>query len=179
MKLLLGSEHLKRWRIIIRNRPAVTRARLLFARRPVHYNESPRRDEPFSPNATFRFQRLPAEEQLQRASFFFQAMSTRGTIRAFSPEPLPFDLIETAIKTAGTAPSGVDQQPWRFFGLDLRSETADPGSGRDSRKRVLSAACPSRVACRTGAVRQGLAEVVSRDCALSGCHFSTRLWFQV
>jgi nitroreductase len=27
---------------------------------------------------------------------------------------VPFDLIETAIKTAVTAPSGVNQQPWQF-----------------------------------------------------------------
>jgi len=62
----------------------------------------------------FRFQRLPAEEQLRRASSFFQTMSTRRTIRSFSPEPVPFELIETAIKAAVTAPSGANQQPWRF-----------------------------------------------------------------
>jgi nitroreductase len=62
----------------------------------------------------FRFQRLPAEEQLRRAASFFRAMSSRRTIRAFSSEPVPFELIETAIKTAVTAPSGANQQPWRF-----------------------------------------------------------------
>jgi iodotyrosine deiodinase len=62
----------------------------------------------------FRFQRLPAEEQLRRASSFLQTMSTRRTIRSFSPEPVPFELIETAIKAAVTAPSGANQQPWRF-----------------------------------------------------------------
>src|SRR5260370_25060514 len=62
----------------------------------------------------FRFQRPPAEEQLRRVSSFFQTMSTRRTIRSFSPEPVPFELIETAIKAAVTAPSGANQQPWRF-----------------------------------------------------------------
>ncbi len=62
----------------------------------------------------FRFQRLPAEEQLRRVSSFFQTISTRRTIRSFSPEPVPFELIETAIKAAVTAPSGANQQPWRF-----------------------------------------------------------------
>ena len=61
-----------------------------------------------------RFQRLPAEEQLGRASSFFQTMSARRTVRSFSPEPVPFELIETAIKAAATAPSGANQQPWRF-----------------------------------------------------------------
>src|ERR1700758_5872693 len=62
----------------------------------------------------FTFQRLPAAEQLRRASSFFQTMSGRRTVRSFSPEPVPFELIETAIKAAATAPSGANQQPWRF-----------------------------------------------------------------
>ena len=62
----------------------------------------------------FCFQRLSAEEQLRRASSFFQTMSTRRTLRAFSSEPVPFEVIETAIKVAATAPSGANQQPWRF-----------------------------------------------------------------
>jgi iodotyrosine deiodinase len=61
-----------------------------------------------------RFQRLPAQEQLRRVSSFLQTMSTRRTVRSFSPEPVPFELIETAIKAAVTAPSGANQQPWRF-----------------------------------------------------------------
>src|SRR5260370_7409927 len=61
------------------------------------------------------FQRLPAEEQLQRASSFFQTMRARRTIRAFSPEPVPFALVEMAIKTAVTAPPGANQPPWRFL----------------------------------------------------------------
>jgi len=61
-----------------------------------------------------RFRRLDADEQLRRASVFLQTMSARRTIRSFSPEPVPFELIETAIKTAASAPSGANQQPWRF-----------------------------------------------------------------
>jgi nitroreductase len=41
-------------------------------------------------------------------------MDRRRTVRDFSPEPVPFDLIERAIHAAGTAPSGAHQQPWRF-----------------------------------------------------------------
>jgi len=46
----------------------------------------------------FRFQRLSAEEQLRRASSFFQTMSTRRTLRAFSSEPVPFEVIEKAVR---------------------------------------------------------------------------------
>ena len=68
----------------------------------------------------FPFQRLSEDEQLRRMSSFFQAMSTRHTIRSFSPEPVPFELIETAIKAAATAPSGANQQPWRFVVVSNR-----------------------------------------------------------
>ncbi len=39
---------------------------------------------------------------------------TRRTVRHFSDAPVPFELIETAIRAAATAPSGANQQPWRF-----------------------------------------------------------------
>jgi len=60
------------------------------------------------------FQRLPAAEQLRRATEFYDLLRRRRTVRFFAPEPVPFELIELAIKTAGTAPSGANQQPWRF-----------------------------------------------------------------
>ncbi len=60
------------------------------------------------------FKRLEAEEQRRRAVEFYELMKQRRTVREFSPEPVPFELIELAIKTAGVAPSGANQQPWRF-----------------------------------------------------------------
>lgn len=41
-------------------------------------------------------------------------MRLRRTVRAFSREPVPYELVENAIATAGTAPSGAHQQPWTF-----------------------------------------------------------------
>jgi len=41
-------------------------------------------------------------------------MRSRRSVRDFSREPVPFELIEHAIATAGTAPSGANQQPWTF-----------------------------------------------------------------
>lgn len=35
-------------------------------------------------------------------------------MREFSPNPLPRELLERLIRTAGTAPSGANKQPWRF-----------------------------------------------------------------
>lgn len=60
------------------------------------------------------FERLSPQESLCRSIDFRNHMRTRRTVRSFSPEPVPFDIIENAIATAGSAPSGANQQPWRF-----------------------------------------------------------------
>ena len=60
------------------------------------------------------FEYLPANEQLRRSRIFLERMQTRRTVRDFSPDPVPFELIENAIRTAATAPSGANQQPWTF-----------------------------------------------------------------
>ena len=41
-------------------------------------------------------------------------MLRRRSVRHFSRAPVPFALIETAIRVAGAAPSGANQQPWTF-----------------------------------------------------------------
>ena len=69
--------------------------------------------------ASFRFlplafERLPPDEQRRRGLEFEARLAPRRTVRQFSPEPVPFDLIETAIRIAGRAPSGANQQPWKF-----------------------------------------------------------------
>ena len=60
------------------------------------------------------FERLPLDEQLARSRRFLAQMRTRRTVRHFSPQPVPFELIANAIATAGSAPSGANQQPWTF-----------------------------------------------------------------
>ena len=41
-------------------------------------------------------------------------LRTRRSIRQFSPEAPPRELIEDALRVAGSAPSGANQQPWTF-----------------------------------------------------------------
>ena len=60
------------------------------------------------------FERLPAAEQLARSRAFLESMRQRRTVRHFSSEPVSYELVENAIATAGTAPSGAHQQPWTF-----------------------------------------------------------------
>lgn len=60
------------------------------------------------------FARLTPEEARQRSEEFLALMLRRRSVRAFSDEPVPHELIENAIRAAGTAPSGANQQPWTF-----------------------------------------------------------------
>jgi nitroreductase len=53
-------------------------------------------------------------EQKTRAEEFYKKLDGRRTVRDFSAAPVSFELIEKAILTAGTAPSGANMQPWRF-----------------------------------------------------------------
>jgi nitroreductase len=66
---------------------------------------------PFVPLAHAR---IPEDEMLRRARDFYAEMQRRRTTRHFSAEPVPRELIELAVRTAGTAPSGAHQQPWTF-----------------------------------------------------------------
>lgn len=61
-----------------------------------------------------RFERLPLKEAQHRSQMFLDSMKQRRSIRAFSSDPVPLELITNAIATAGTAPSGANQQPWKF-----------------------------------------------------------------
>ena len=76
------------------------------------------------------FDRLEPEEQLARSRAFLELMRTRRSVRRFSSEPVSFELIENAIATAGTSPSGAHQQPWSFVVV----------SDRETKRRIREAA---------------------------------------
>ena len=61
-----------------------------------------------------KYERPNPNEALQRSRAFLTSMRRRRSVRAFSTDPVPFELIENAIATALTAPSGANQQPWKF-----------------------------------------------------------------
>ncbi len=63
------------------------------------------------------FLRLPLAEQRSRLDELRESLGRRRTVRDFSPEPVPRDLIEGAIAVAASAPSGANQQPWRFVAI--------------------------------------------------------------
>ena len=49
-----------------------------------------------------------------RSESFFNEIVTRRTIREFSDRIVPIDIINNCIKTAASAPSGANKQPWQF-----------------------------------------------------------------
>ncbi|MCB1052845.1 MAG: nitroreductase family protein [Acidobacteria bacterium] len=69
---------------------------------------------PKVPFVELSFQRRPETEMLARSEAFFGLMDQRRTVREFSADPIPEGLIENAIRTASTAPSGAHKQPWHF-----------------------------------------------------------------
>lgn len=60
----------------------------------------------------------PLDEMRERAEAFHNLMDQRRSVRDFSDRSVPKELIETAIRTAGTAPSGAHRQPWHFVAVD-------------------------------------------------------------
>jgi nitroreductase len=64
------------------------------------------------------FTEYPPEEMRERARSFRQLMAQRRSVRDFSDRPVSRALIEEAIRTAGTAPSGAHRQPWQFVAVD-------------------------------------------------------------
>lgn len=59
-------------------------------------------------------ERLSAEDQAERGAAFYSEMSSRRSVRFFSDDPVPRELIDQAIRTASTSPSGANRQPWTF-----------------------------------------------------------------
>ena len=81
--------------------------------------------------ATFvplEFRRYPDEEMVARAEAFYDLLRTRRTVRDFSSESVPREVIEAALRVAGTAPNGANLQPWHFVVV------SDPSLKREIRQ---------------------------------------------
>ena len=61
-----------------------------------------------------QFERLSQDESDARSAAFLEMMRRRRSVRFFSSDPVDRSLVERAIMTASTAPSGANRQPWRF-----------------------------------------------------------------
>lgn len=67
-----------------------------------------------APTKALEFERISQAQMRERADALYQRLATRRSVRFFSDEPVPVEVIHRAILTAGTAPSGAHKQPWRF-----------------------------------------------------------------
>ena len=54
------------------------------------------------------------EEMASQADRYCEFIKTRHSVREFSSRHVPKEVIESAIRAAGTAPSGANHQPWHF-----------------------------------------------------------------
>ena len=73
------------------------------------------------------FRHYPDEEMVARAEAFYDLVRARRSVRDFSAEPVPREVIETSLRAAGTAPNGANLQPWHFVVV------TDPDIKRDIR----------------------------------------------
>ena len=69
---------------------------------------------PFIP---LEFEPYAPDVMRSRALEYYREVRTRRTVRDFSPEPVARDVIEHALLTAGSAPSGANMQPWHFVAI--------------------------------------------------------------
>jgi nitroreductase len=57
---------------------------------------------------------LSPEESLARVRVYYEFIRQRHSVRHFTDQPVDRAVIETAVRAAGTAPSGANHQPWHF-----------------------------------------------------------------
>lgn len=85
-------------------------------------------DYPVTPLKSYT--EFPIEQMRKRVADFYEDVSRRRTVREFSDRPVPRDIIENALRAAGTAPSGANLQPWHFVVI----------SGTETKARIRVAA---------------------------------------
>ena len=78
----------------------------------------------------YSYREYPLDEMRERVQGFYADIDRRRTVREFSNRQVPRDIIETALKAAGTAPSGANLQPWHFVVV----------SGAETKKKIREAA---------------------------------------
>lgn len=69
------------------------------------------------PTVPLQFTRLSDDEMRRRATELVAEMRRRRSVREFSAEPVPRELVEAAIACAHAAPSGANRQPWHFVAV--------------------------------------------------------------
>jgi iodotyrosine deiodinase len=66
------------------------------------------------PHIPYAHARLSTEDMQQRSTEDYTLLMQRRSVRQFSSEPIPMDVLRTVLATASSAPSGAHKQPWTF-----------------------------------------------------------------
>ncbi|MGL4322579.1 MAG: nitroreductase family protein [Beijerinckiaceae bacterium] len=85
------------------------------------------------------FEEWPAPVMAARAEAFRMLMQRRRTVRDFSDRPVPRSLIEEAVMTAASAPSGANQQPWTFVCISDGAAKAKIRSAAEAEEKAFYA----------------------------------------
>jgi len=105
--------------------------------------------EPTAPPPQFEllapYDERPVDEMRRRVAEFHAEIRRRRSVRDFSPRPVLRDVIEEAVRAAGTAPSGANMQPWHFVAV------TDPERKRRIREGAEE---EERADCKQGFKRQ-------------------------
>ncbi|HUO84679.1 MAG TPA: nitroreductase family protein, partial [Thermoanaerobaculia bacterium] len=66
------------------------------------------------PSIPYRRDRMNEKAMRDASEFFLATALQRRTVRDFSPDPIPGDVVRLCLETANSAPSGANMQPWTF-----------------------------------------------------------------
>ena len=66
---------------------------------------------------SLHYDEQPELEMVRRANAFREEMQRRRSVRDFAERPVPREVIEDCLLTAGSAPSGANMQPWHFVAV--------------------------------------------------------------
>ena len=61
-----------------------------------------------------KIERVESPEMLERSANYLENMKTRRSVRDFSNQTIPIDVIKNIVKSASSAPSGANKEPWKF-----------------------------------------------------------------
>jgi nitroreductase len=71
-------------------------------------------EEKAPPMIDLSFDRMSEKEMIMRSNEFYRILQKRRSVRTFSSDHVPEEVIRNIIKAASTAPSGANKQPWTF-----------------------------------------------------------------
>ena len=59
-------------------------------------------------------ERVESPAMSERSTYYKEKLKSRRSVREFSSETIPINVIKNIVSTASSAPSGANKQPWKF-----------------------------------------------------------------